>query len=122
MYVLMALSSYLQQHQQEAVEHKLLFTLSRAGSFMSLPILAKRTMLSVDELDASLEAAKQAGHVEIKAEEGIGRVALLTETGKEQAAAWKAERDAQTAEFLAMLDEEEKETLERLFRKLLSTR
>lgn len=122
MFCLMVLANRLQQHHQETGEQKMAFALSRAGSFMTLPILAKRTMLSPSEFDDALEAAKRAGLVEVEvAEEGDG-IARLTETGKEQVAAWKAERDARTAEFLVALDDGEKETLERLLRKTLSTR
>ena len=86
---------------------------------MSLPFLAKRMQASSDELDAMLAEACAEGLVRIDADEHAGRIARLTDAGTEQAAAWKAERDEQTAELLARLSDEEKETLASLIRKLL---
>ena len=109
----------LRQRHGEAGICKVVLSLARAGSFMSLPFLAKRMLLSVDEADAALHEAVQAGYVTIGPEDGRGRFAYLTDAGKQQAAIWKDERDGQTAAFLANLDDDEKAILEHLLRKLL---
>ena len=116
------LSNRLKERHVDVGEDAVVFGLARAGSFMSLPFLAKRTLLSVDELDKCLEEAKQRGLVVVEVEEHAGRIARLTDAGAEQAAIVKAERDKETAEFLSNLTEEEKETLVVLIRKLLGLR
>ena len=113
------LSHAMQKRCFETGEQKLVFALMRQGLFMTPPILAKRVMLSAEELDEEVEAAKRRGLVDVEVDERIGRVVCLTEAGQEQAAIWKAERDEQTAEFLSPLSDEEKETMDMLVRKLL---
>ena len=113
------LSNRLQDRHVEAGERKVVLSLVRAGGFMSLPILAKRMLLTPDELDNALEDAQQEGLAAVEEDDRIGRIARLTDAGKAQAAMWKAERDEQTAEFLSALSEEEKETLVAHVRKLL---
>ena len=119
MHWLNVVANRLQDNHEEAGMRKVVLTLTRTGSFMSLPILAKRMLLSVDDADAALIEAEQAGYVTIGSEDGRGRFAYLTDAGKQQSAVWEAERDVQTAAFVSNLDEDEKEVLERLLRKLL---
>lgn len=109
----------MQDRHEEAGMRKVVLTLDRAGSLMSLPILAKRMLLSLDQADAGLIAAEQAGYVTVGPEDGRGRFAYLTDAGKQQAVVWKDERDASTAAFVSNLSEDEKATLEQLLRKLL---
>ena len=109
----------LQGRHEEAGERAVAFALARAGSFMSLPLLAKRMLLSIDEVEGMLEDAQSSGLVTLKNEEGRGRMAYLTDAGKELADQVKAERDKNTSEFLSELSEEEKETLVALMRKML---
>ena len=104
-------------HTETAVQ-KVVMGLARGGSFMAQGILAKRSMLSREELDEVLEASQDAGFVVMEDEPHAGRIARLTDTGAEQAATWKAERDEHTAELLSTLSDEEKETLDKLLRKM----
>lgn len=111
-----------QKRYAEAGVCKLVMTLSRAGSFMSLPLLAKRTLMPADQVDTALEEAQQGGFITVEVEEHAGRIACLTNDGAIQAALWKSERDASTTEFLSPLSNEEKETLVALMRKLFVDR
>ena len=112
----------LKDRHAEVGSKAAVLALHRLGSFMSLPLLAKRMLLSADELDGYLEEAVQEGLVAIEDEEHAGHIARLTDAGEKQAAVWKAERDADTAEFLSALSDEEKETLEYLIHKMLGLR
>lgn len=122
MHVLNVMANRLRDRHIEAGDCKVVLTIARAGSFMSLPIMAKRMLLSLDESESALDDAKASGYVVVEVEEGRGHMAYLTDAGKEQAAVWKAERDESTAEFLSALSKEEKEALEALIRKLLGMR
>lgn len=113
------LANRLQDRHVEAGERKMVLALDRMGSFMSLALLPKRMVVSPEELDAALEEAQQSGFITVEDDGRVGRIVRLTDAGVEQTAAWKAERDEETAEFLSNLTEEEKETLVVLVRKLL---
>ena len=113
------LTNRLKDRHVEAGSRAVVFGLARAGSFMTLPFLAKRMHVSVDELDSALEDARQRGWVTVETDVRTGRIARLTDAGIEQAAVIKAEHDAAAAEFLSNLSDEEKETLVTLIRKLL---
>ncbi len=113
------LANRLQKRHVEAGARKVVSTLSRTGQFMSLPFLAKRMLMDIDETDEALDEARRAGYIVIETDFHAGRIARLTDAGREQAAAWKQERDDSTAVFLLPLSDEEKETLETLVRKLL---
>ncbi len=112
----------MQDRHAESKSEKIVTALVRQGSFMSLPLLAKRSLLSRDELDAGLEEAREAGYASVEVDERVGRVARLTDAGKKQADAFKEARDAGTAELLSGLSEDEKETLAALIRKVLGMR
>ena len=116
------LSNRLNDLKLETGDRKVVLALGRAGSFMTLPILAHRMMLSADELDPYLEEAQQNGFVALETDERGYRIACLTDSGLEQAAVWKAERDEENSAFLSELSEEEKEELVVLIRKLLGMR
>lgn len=109
----------LRQRHEESGMRKVALSLARAGSFMSLPFLAKRMLLSANEADAALYEAEQAGFATVELGDGGVRFAYLTDAGKQQAVIWKGERDRQTAVFLANLDDDEKAVLEHLLRKML---
>ena len=121
MHMLNVAANRLQDRHVEAGDRKVVLTLDRAKSFMSVPIMAKRMLVSPEETEKALEEAKAAGYVTV-ADEERGRMAYLTDAGKQQAAAWNAEHEARTAEFLSALSEDEKETLDELMRKLLGIR
>jgi len=119
MHALNIMASRLRDRHVEAGERKIVVGLVRAGSFMSMPFLAKRSQMSIEELEAELEKACASGFVCIEDDEHAGRIARLTDAGAEQAAQWEMERNEQTAAFLSALSDEEKETLVLLIRKLL---
>ena len=116
------LANRLQKRHVEAGERKVVLTLSKMGSFMSVPFLAKRMLVSTEELDTSLEKAIQLGFVSIEPDERGVRMAHLTDAGKEKASQVQASQDENTAEFLSPLTDDEKETLEQIMRKLLAMR
>ena len=93
--------------------------LARTGSFMSVPMLAKRMRVAADDLEQALGEACEAGLVNVEADGRFSRVASLTDAGMRQAAQRRAEDDERTAAFLSALSDEEKETLAALLRKLL---
>ena len=109
----------LRKRPAEPAERKILASLARGGSFMSLGILAKRAGLEREDLEAALAALQNDCLVVMDDEERTGRVARLTDAGAAQASTWKAERDAETAELLCALTDEEKETLAALLHKML---
>ena len=117
-YALSIAGHIIQKREEEAAAIKAVEAVDRAMSFMSVPILAKRTMLLREELDAALDEAHAAGWLVVEEDERIGKVARLTDAGKEQAAVWKKARAKRAAEFTAPLSNEEKETLESLVRRL----
>ena len=122
MHALNITANRLRDRHAEAGERKVLITLVRTGSFMSVGLLGKRAMLSREELDLVLYGLQQAGMVKLEAEEHAGEVARITQSGLDQAATWKAERDDKTAEFLSALSDDEKEALVALVRKMLGLR
>ena len=119
MHGLNILSNSLKDRHVEVGERAVVLALSRLGMFMSQALLAKRMLLSAEELEDYLIEAEQNGLVVAEIEDHAGSIVRLTDAGIEQASAWKAERDADTAEFLSNLSDEEKETLSALVRKLL---
>ena len=119
MHAFTIITNVIQKRHADAGARKVVLTLARTGSFMSLTLLPKRMTLSREEADTFLEEAQQADLVAVENDNRDVRIARLTDAGSEQAALWQAERDAETAEFLSPLSDEEKETLEALVRKLL---
>jgi DNA-binding MarR family transcriptional regulator len=120
MHTLNIMANRLQQRHEEAGIRKVVLAVYRAGSFISVPILIKRTLLQADEVMGILDEGQQEGLLTVEAEDGRRTIARLTEKGTEQASVWKQEGDERTAEFLSTLSDEEKEELDRLGRKLLN--
>ena len=119
MHALNIMANVLQRRHEEAGVKKMTLGLARAGSFCTLPMLAKRMNMTGDAFDETLAKAKREGFVTVEDDERGFRIARITTAGSQRAAAWQTERDAHTADFLSPLSEEEKEELERLLRKLI---
>ena len=117
MFAMKSLSKALRTHEETGIR-KVALGLMRLGEFLSVPILAKRMKMTPEELGGFLEEGVSQGLFVIYDEPVTGRVASLTDAGKQQAQAWAEEGDARTAEFLAPLTDDEKEQLESLLMKL----
>lgn len=122
MHALSIMANVLQRRHEEAGAKKLVSCLARAGSFCTLPMLSKRMHVAGDEFDEALAVSQREGLVVVEDDERGIRIARITAAGSQQAAAWQAEHDASTADFLSPLSEEEKDELERLLRKLIPKR
>ena len=122
MHGLNIMSNRLRERHEQSPNGAVLTALERSASFMSLPILQKRTHVPSAVLDSMLEEACQEELVTLEEDEHAGRIARLTDEGRQRAAEFKAQRDASTAEFLSALSDDEKKQLVTLVRKLLGMR
>ena len=122
MHGLNVMGNVIKRELAEDPQRKVVQSLARGGSFMSLPILANRTHLAKEELRTVIDELVQAGLVVEEREEHAGLVARLTDKGAGRAVAWRSEHDERVAEFLSPLTDEEKEQLATMLRKLFPRR
>ena len=111
MHGLNIMANILQDRHTESAERKTLMAIGRQGGFFAVDMLGKRTLLGSEDLAEATRFLIARGFIEHDEDDMAGTVLRITSSGREQLAAWNAERDASTEEFLAPLDDSEKEQL-----------
>lgn len=111
MHGLNIMANILQDRHTESAERKTLMAVGRQGGFFAVDMLGKRTLLDPEDLAEATRFLIARGFIEHDEDEVAGTVLRITSSGREQLAVWNTERDTATAEFLAPLDDSEKEQL-----------
>lgn len=111
MHGLNIMANILKDRHTESAERKTLMAVGRQGGFFAVDMLGKRTLLDPEGLADATRFLIARGFIEHDEDEIAGTVLRITSSGREQLAQWNTEREAATAEFLAPLDDSEKEQL-----------
>lgn len=111
MHGLNIMANILKDRHTESAERKTLMAVGRQGGFFAVDMLGKRTLLDPEDLAEATRFLIAGGFIEHDEDEIAGTVLRITSSGREQLAQWNTEREAATEEFLAPLDDSEKEQL-----------
>lgn len=111
MHGLNIMANILKDRHTESAERKTLMAVGRQGGFFAVDMLGKRTLLDPEDLAEASRFLIARGFIEHDEDAIAGTVLRITSSGRKQLAWWNTEREAATAEFLASLDDNEKEQL-----------
>ena len=121
MHGLNIMANILKDRHTESAERKALMAIGRQGGFFAVDMLGKRTLLDPEDLAEATRFLIARGFIEHDEDEIAGAVLRITSSGRDQLAVWNAEREAATAEFLAPLDQSEKEQLASMLSRVIQS-